>query len=32
VPIARTDPLEQVPAAFEDFASGTAGKIAISVV
>jgi NADPH:quinone reductase-like Zn-dependent oxidoreductase len=31
VPIERTYPLEQVPAAFSDFAAGTHGKIAITI-
>ena len=31
VPVGRTYPLDQVPAAFADFASGTRGKIAITV-
>jgi len=31
VPVARTYPLAEVPAAFGDFAAGTVGKIAISV-
>jgi NADPH:quinone reductase-like Zn-dependent oxidoreductase len=31
VPVERTYPLAEVPAAFDDFASGTRGKIAITV-
>ena len=31
VPVARSYPLAEVPAAFADFAAGTVGKIAIAV-
>jgi NADPH:quinone reductase-like Zn-dependent oxidoreductase len=31
VPVERTYPLAEVPAAFSDFAAGTRGKIAITI-